>query len=199
MIGIYGGSFDPPHLGHLGVVEYFWKSFPESSRLLLVPNYISPFKKTKGVTEESLLAMLAILIQEKSLFKTSIEEVEINKKQTSYTIETIEFIQAKYPDEDLYFIIGADNISKFHLWKDYKKILESTHLLVFDRDLGSKSDLPEEFKEFSSRILFVDNPQIHASSSEIRNLPQDKWNLYLTSKVLEYIEQKELYGFRKTN
>ncbi len=199
MIGIYGGSFDPPHLGHLGVIEYFWKSYPESSKLLLVPNYISPFKKEKSVSEKDLLAMLEILIREKSLSNTVIEQVEINRKETSYTIETIEFIQRNYPGEALYFIIGADNLAKFPLWKDYKKILNSTYLLVFDRTLGTKSDLPEELKYFSSRIVFVENPKIDASSSEIRNLPQSEWASYLTPQVLNYINQEELYGFRKTN
>jgi nicotinate-nucleotide adenylyltransferase len=199
MIGIYGGSFDPPHLGHVGVIEYFWKSYPESSKLLLVPNYISPFKKEKGVGEKHLLSMLQILIDDNHIANTIIEDVEIKRKETSYTIDTIEFIQKKYPDEELYLIIGTDNLAKFPLWKDYKKILNSTHLLIFNRNLGSNGDFPPELKEFSNRIEFVNNPQIHASSSEIRNLPHEKWNLYLTPKVLEYIEQEELYGFRKTN
>lgn len=199
MIGIYGGSFDPPHIGHLGVILHFWKTFPECSRLLLVPNYISPFKKTKGSSEENIIAMLEILIQEKSISNTVVEDVEIKKKQTSYTIETIEFIQKKYPNEELYFIIGVDNLKKFPLWKEYKRILELTKLLIFDRNLGSKSDLPQELKEFSNRIIFIDNAQIEASSSVIRDLPHHKRNAYLTNQVLHYIEKEELYGYRKTN
>lgn len=199
MIGIYGGSFDPPHIGHLGVILHFWKTFPECNMLLLVPNYISPFKKTKGASEENIIAMLEILIQEKSISKTVVEDVEIKKKQTSYTIDTIEFIQKKYPNEELHFIIGVDNLKKFPLWKEYKRILELTKLLIFDRNLGSKSDLPQELKEFSNRIIFINNAQIEASSSVIRYLPHHKRNAYLTNQVLHYIEKEELYGYRKTN
>ena len=199
MIGIYGGSFDPPHIGHLGVIEHFWKVFPECKKLLLVPNYISPFKKTKGAIEENIIAMLEILIREKSILNTVVEDVEIKKKQTSFTIDTIEFIKGKFPKEELYFIIGIDNLKKFPLWKNYKRILELTRLLIFDRDLGSKSDLPQELKDFSNRIEFIDNTQIEASSSVIRDLPHQKRSAYLTNQVLQYIEKEELYGFRKTN
>lgn len=199
MIGIYGGSFDPPHIGHLGVILHFWNIFPECKKLLLVPNYISPFKKTKGASEENIIAMLEILIQEKSILNTIVEDVEILKKETSYTIDTIEFIKSKFPNEELYFIIGIDNLRKFPLWKEYKKILELTKLLIFDRNLGSKSDLPQELKEFSNRIIFIDNTQIEASSSVIRDLPHQKRSAYLTKQILYYIEKEELYGFRKTN
>jgi nicotinate-nucleotide adenylyltransferase len=183
MIGIYGGSFDPPHIGHLGVILHFWNIFPECKKLLLVPNYISPFKKTKGASEENIIAMLEILIQEKSILNTIVEDVEILKKETSYTIDTIEFIKSKFPNEELYFIIGIDNLRKFPLWKEYKKILELTKLLIFDRNLGSKSDLPQELKEFSNRIIFIDNTQIEASSSVIRDLPHQKRSAYLTKQV----------------
>ncbi|MBK6609261.1 MAG: nicotinate (nicotinamide) nucleotide adenylyltransferase [Leptospiraceae bacterium] len=199
MIGIYGGSFDPPHIGHLGVILHFWNIFPECKKLLLVPNYISPFKKTKGASEQNIIAMLEILIQEKSILNTVVEDVEILKKETSYTIDTIEFIHEKYPNEELYFIIGIDNLKKFPLWKEYKKILESTKLLIFDRDLGNKTELSFELKEFSERIVFVDNPLIEASSSVIRDLPHHKRNAFLTNQILHYIEEEELYGFRKTN
>ncbi|HRG45392.1 MAG TPA: nicotinate (nicotinamide) nucleotide adenylyltransferase [Leptospiraceae bacterium] len=199
MIGIYGGSFDPPHIGHLGVILHFWNTFPECKKLLLVPNYISPFKNVKGASERDIVAMLLILIQEKSILNTIVEDIEIQKKETSYTIDTIEFIHKKYPKEELYFIIGIDNLKKFPLWKEYKKILESTRLLIFDRDLGSKSDLPQELREFSDRIIFIDNRQIEASSSVIRNLPHHKRNAFLTNQILHYIEEKELYGYRKTN
>jgi nicotinate-nucleotide adenylyltransferase len=199
MIGIYGGSFDPPHIGHLGVIEHFWKVFPECKKLLLVPNYISPFKAEKNASEQSIIAMLEILIQENSIANTIVEDVEILKKETSYTIDTIEFIHKKYPNEELYFIIGMDNLKKFPLWKEYKRILELTRLLIFDRDLGSKSDLPPELRDFSNRIEFIDNTQIQASSSVIRDLPHQKRSAYLTNQVLQYIEKEELYGFRKTN
>jgi len=199
MIGIFGGSFDPPHLGHLGVIKSFWKFFPESNSLILIPNYISPFKKEKGVSEKDILTMLQILIEENSIPNTLVEEVEIRKKTTSYTIETLEFIRSKYPNEEIFFLIGVDNIKKFSLWKEYKRILEIAKLLVFDREIENKSDLPEELKEYSNLILFMENSKVKASSSEIRGLPYSDWNLYLTPKILEYINEEELYGFRSPN
>lgn len=199
MIGIFGGSFDPPHLGHLGVIQSFWKFFPESKSLILIPNYISPFKKEKGVSEKDILAMLKILIAENSIPNTLIEEIEIQKKTISYTIETLEFIQLKFPDEEVFFLIGADNIKSFFLWKDYGRILEIAKLLVFDRPIEDNVILPNELMAYSDRIKFMENVKVKASSSEIRKLPPIKWNLFITPKVLEYINMHELYGFRNTN
>ncbi|MBP9887990.1 MAG: nicotinate (nicotinamide) nucleotide adenylyltransferase [Leptospiraceae bacterium] len=199
MIGIFGGSFDPPHLGHLGVIKSFWKFFPESKSLILIPNYISPFKKEKGVKETDVITMLQILIEENSIPNTVVEEVEIQKKATSYTIETLEYIRLKYPTEEIFFLIGVDNIAKFSIWKEYKRILEITKLLVFDREMEDKSNLPEELIEYSNRILFMENSKVKASSSEIRGLPHSDWKLFLTPKVIEYINKEGLYGFKSPN
>ena len=199
MIGIYGGSFDPPHRGHLGVIKSFWKFFPESEKLILVPNFISPFKKVKGVEEESLLRMLEILIEENSLTRTIVDEIEIKKKTTSYTIETLEAIQLKYPTQDLYFIMGVDNLKKFPLWKDYEKILSIVKLFVFDREYGDTTNLPKELEKYSERIVHINNPKIKASSSEIRGLPFFEWVNYITPEVLKYIEKEGLYGYRSGN
>ena len=157
MIGIFGGSFDPPHKGHLGVIESFWKFFPESERLILVPNFISPFKKQKGVGEEKVIRMLEILILENSIPRTVIDDLEIKKKTTSYTIETLESIQSNYPNQDLYFIMGVDNLKKFPLWKEYQRILNMVRLLVFDREQADNSYLPKELEKFSERIIYINN------------------------------------------
>ncbi|HMV42050.1 MAG TPA: nicotinate (nicotinamide) nucleotide adenylyltransferase [Leptospiraceae bacterium] len=195
MIAIYGGSFDPPHRGHLGVIQKFWKLFPESKELLIIPNYISPFKKAKGVDEKHLLDMLSILIQENQILNTKIEEFEIRKKKPSYTIDTVLEIQNRYPKEEIQLIIGMDNLTKFSLWKDYKKILEIARLLVFDRDITDNREYPEELGIYRDRIFIVSDFKIDASSSEIREMDRTRWNEYITPEVLSYIKNEKLYGY----
>lgn len=194
MIGIYGGSFDPPHRGHLGVIENFWKSFPNCKLLLLIPNYLSPFKKTKGVEEVHILKMLSILIEECDSQKIKIEDFEIKKKEPSFTIETVVCVNQNYPNEEIYLIIGKDNLKKFSEWKDYKKILSLAKLLIFDRNIADNLDFPQELEIFRDRIQFIQNPKIDASSSEIRNMEIVKWEKYITPKVLDYIKKEKLYG-----
>lgn len=199
MIGIFGGSFDPPHKGHLGVIESFWKFFPESEMLILVPNFLSPFKKGKGVGEEKIIRMLEILLRENSIQHTVIDDLEIKKKTTSYTIETLESIQSNYPNQDLYFIMGVDNLKKFPLWKEYQRILSLVKLLIFDREQEDNSCLPKELEKFSERIMYISNSRIKASSSGIKSLPFIEWENYITSEVLKYIKKEGLYGYRSGN
>ena len=180
MIGIFGGSFDPPHLGHLGVIKSFWKFFP-------VRNHAQMEERIKNLQAEN------------EKISNHLEEVEIQKKATSYTIETLEYIRLKYPTEEIFFLIGVDNIAKFSIWKEYKRILEITKLLAFDREMEDKSNLPEELIEYSNRILFMENSKVKASSSEIRGLPHSDWKLFLTPKVIEYINKEGLYGFKSPN
>ncbi|MDX1960896.1 MAG: nicotinate (nicotinamide) nucleotide adenylyltransferase [Leptospiraceae bacterium] len=186
MIAIFGGSFDPPHKGHLGVVLSFCESYPDS-KLILVPAYLSPFKKEKGASSGHILKMLELLIQENQLDRVSISDIEINQEKLSYTIDTIYEYKKKHPDLGL--IIGADNLENFSSWKDYEKILEQVPLIVFQRE-GFTIQIPEELDKFRTRIKIHKNKKVLASSTEFKNGNKE----VLTKKVQDYILENNLYN-----
>jgi nicotinate-nucleotide adenylyltransferase len=190
LIGIFGGSFDPPHLGHENIIYSFHKYFPESKELIIVPNHHSPFKDSKNVSKTHILNMLNIILKKYKNTKTIISHYEIDSDAPSYTINTLEYFISLYPNETFQLILGADNLQNFPKWKFYKKILELSKLIIFQRP-GFKVDIPIELKEYSNSIEILENTMIDYSSTNFRKI---KNHNYLSPEIIEYIKQNGLYG-----
>jgi nicotinate-nucleotide adenylyltransferase len=189
MIALYGGSFDPPHLGHLQLVKTFWKLFPECKKLFLVPNRISPFKENKFSSQTDMIQILDLFLKDISNPNTEISWIEWERE--GYTIDTIKQFQMKFPKEEMFFLIGMDNLFNFSQWKDFESILEISKLLVFQRNSYQK-ELPEELKNFSNRIVFMENDIWEISSSQIRsNLQESK--KFLSDSIYSYLMEKKIY------
>jgi nicotinate-nucleotide adenylyltransferase len=187
LIGIFGGSFDPPHQGHLGVIQEFWKNFPFADELIVVPNRISPLKKGKAVDNIHIVSMLSSLFMEGRIQRTSISDIELTREGPSYTIDTVNSIHQLHPFQELYLLIGDDSLKFFHTWKDYQKILSIAKLVVFQRTL-------ERSKQISEDIIYINNPVIEVSSTQIKNLLSLKEkSKYLPPSVYQYIIEHQLY------
>ena len=189
-IGIYGGTFNPPHIGHLIVAEQV-RTELGLDKIIFIPSFISPHKQEE---ESDLaahrLAMTTLAVSDNTKFKCS--DIEVAKKEISFTIHTLEQLKREYPSDSFFLIIGMDNYLTFHLWKEPKRILELGTLVVMNRH-----SYPKQVNEVfgTKKTLFVDVPNIDISSSDIRKRVKEKRSIqYLVPKrVEEYISANGLF------
>jgi nicotinate-nucleotide adenylyltransferase len=130
-IAIFGGSFDPPHIGHQTIVKKALKKL-DIDLLLIVPAYLNPLKVKSFLDAKTRFKLLKKLFSKKESVKVS--SFEIDMKRPVYSIETIKFVLKKYKPEKLYLIIGADNYKSFHLWDSFEEIEKLVTLVVVTRD-----------------------------------------------------------------
>ncbi len=187
-IGIYGGTFDPIHLGHL-ITAQAVKEIRNLEKIIFIPAYISPHKTDRASEKQShRLKMVKQAVEEFPYFEYS--DIELRAKSISYTVKTLEALKKKYRKLEL--IIGYDNIIDFHTWKNPDKIIELADLVVLRRKTNDKKI---EKDKYYKAAHFVKTPVIEISSSEIRNrikagLPID---FLVPKNVKEYICKFNLY------
>jgi len=189
-LGIFGGTFNPPHVGHLITAERVGDALGLDS-ILFIPSFISPHKQEgEERTAEHRLAMTRLAAAENPRFAVS--DIEIQRPEPSYTIETVRSLRHERPEDHLFLIIGMDNFLTFHLWKEPKELLRSAALVVMNRPL-----YPKRVNEVlgTENVQFVDVPGIDVSSSEIRRrVHQGESIRYLVPQSVEaYIHQHALY------
>lgn len=189
---LYGGTFDPPHLGHLAIAEYIRDNLAIET-VLFIPAYIAPQKIKRSVSSvEDRLKMLQLAISDHSGLQIS--EVEIQRKGVSYSIDTIRQIKEEMDirSKNLYFLIGADSLLEFHTWRDPGKILEESNVLVAGRP---GFDIREVSEEFRNRIQMVSAPLIDISATMIRRRIREGKSIrsLVPAPVEDYILRKGLY------
>lgn len=195
-IGIFGGSFNPIHNGHLIVAQCFTQDL-NLDVCFFVPNHISPFKSHNSelLSDSQRLELIKLSIQDNPKF--SIDDYEITKQGISYTFETILYFKKKYPNDTLFLLIGQDQLIDFKKWKNWEIILNNSTLVVANRSIPFKESKTDKYlpTKYLERILFLNNPVIEISSTEIRKwIKEGKSIKYLVPKsVLSYIELNRLY------
>lgn len=189
-IGIFGGSFDPIHSGHAIIAQHIIGS-GAIDRLWLMVSPLNPLKEGRPrlVSDADRLRMVEMVSRPMQGVETT--AFEFTLPRPSYTIDTLNALQAKFPDDEFYLIIGADNWEVFDKWRNSDEILAKYHVLVYPR-LGHKVNIPAELGE---RVQLVDAPIIELSSTEIRNrLAHGKSvRYYVPDEVFNYIRHHNLY------
>jgi nicotinate (nicotinamide) nucleotide adenylyltransferase len=188
-IGIFSGSFNPVHIGHLILANYIVE-FTEIEEVWFVVSPESPFKSGKEQAGEGIrLKMVEIAL--KNFPKLKPCDVEFTLPKPSYTIDTIKVLQEKYPDDNFSLIIGADNWNSFENWKEHDKILEKCDIKVYPR-LGSRISIPNKLK---GKVEALESPIIEISSTFIRDGIKNNKNMraFLLGNVFEYIVENKLY------
>ncbi|MCX7908067.1 MAG: nicotinate (nicotinamide) nucleotide adenylyltransferase [Ignavibacteria bacterium] len=192
-IGIFGGTFNPIHLGHLIIANFFVSDF-HLDFCYFVPNHISPFKieNDEIAPDEQRLEMISLAIKENPKFLVSTFEIE--KKGISYSFETVLYFKSTFSQSKLYFLIGSDQIENFTFWKNWETILENAELVVAKRNYR-KINIPTNLEPYLKKINFLDNPIIEISSSLIRQLISKNKSIdYLVpNEVRKYIFDNDIY------
>lgn len=185
-IGILGGTFDPPHLGHLIIADQVLNEL-KLDEIWFMPNHVPPHKeKVSNTSDEDRIMMLEYTIQ--GHFRFKIEPIEIERSGKSYTYDTMVLLKERYPDYNFYFIIGADMVEYLPKWYKINELLSLVQFVGVNRPGYSvKQSLP---------VSLVDTPMIDISSTFIRNQIKSGKSVkyFVTDSVLQYIEEKGLYG-----
>ncbi|AYF54488.1 nicotinate-nucleotide adenylyltransferase [Clostridium sp. K25] len=195
--GIFGGTFDPIHNGHLHIAyEALYKL--NLNKIIFIPSGNPPHKTNKLVTNaETRYKLVKNVIKNEKKFEVS--RYELEKKSFSYTYETLQYFKEKEPSTEWYFITGADCLMELYSWKNINEILKLCHFVVFRRSGYSMNDIINQKKqiehEFHKNIIFLDIPIIDISSTFIREkLSEEKNVSYLVPEaVSKFLKESNLY------
>ena len=195
-IGLFGGTFDPPHLGHL-ILASEAHSQLGLDRLLWILTPEPPHKQDQDITSiEHRLAMVNLAIEDNPSFELS--RVELDRPGPHYTLDTVEIIAERYPDADITPIIGGDSLSDLPKWHRPKELLYACHWVGVMRRPGEEPNLDaleRKLPGISSKVHYVDAPLLEIASREIRSriVNGRPYRYYLPAPVYEYINQHHLY------
>lgn len=188
-IGLFFGSFNPIHIGHLVIADVMADQ-TDLDQVWFVVSPLNPFKSSSSLLHEfDRLKMVELAIADNYKFKAS--DVEFNMARPSYTADTLAFLSDKNPDHQFKLIIGEDNLVHFHKWKNHDAILENFGLYVYPRPQVDKSKIKVEHKS----IKYIDSPMLDISATFIRNsIRNDHSVQYLLPQPVEaYIKMKKFY------
>jgi nicotinate-nucleotide adenylyltransferase len=187
-VGIYGGTFDPVHHGHL-ITAQSVREMRNLDKIIFIPSYISPHKLDQKASEpEHRLKMINTAIEDIPYFECS--DFEISRQKISYTIDTLQELKKYYDEIEL--IIGEDNMETFYTWKSPEEIMKIVTLIVLKRKIVDKVGYKNKF---ASKAVFLETPRIDINSTTIRErvnkgLPID---FLVPQKVMKYIYELNLY------
>jgi nicotinate-nucleotide adenylyltransferase len=200
-IGLFGGTFDPPHLGHLILASEAYSQLG-LDRLLWILTPDPPHKQDQVITSvEHRLAMVNLAIKDNPRFELS--RVELDRPGPHYTLDTVEAISEKYPEADITPVIGGDSLRDLPKWHKPKELLYACHWVGVMRRPGEEPDLRElerELPGISSKVHYVDAPLLEIASREIRSRVAEgrPYRYYLPEQVFDYINEHDLYRQSET-
>lgn len=187
-IGLFFGSFNPIHIGHM-IIANTMLEYTDMENVWFVVSPQNPFKKNAGLLHEfDRLEMVRLSVAYN--YKMKAVDVEFKMPRPSYTIDTLTYLQDNFPNDDFVLIIGEDNLAQFTRWKNYEKILQYFSLYVYPRPQSPPSELKEH-----SNVKMVNAPLLDISATYIRNAVKEGKSIqYLvTPEVETFIQQKKFY------
>jgi nicotinate-nucleotide adenylyltransferase len=195
-VGILGGTFDPPHIGHLILGEYTVEAL-DLDVLLYIPAADPPHKQDRPKTPvQHRLAMLQCALLDNDHFTLS--RVDIDRPGPHYSLDTVKIVQAQYPDAELYFVMGGDSLRDLPVWHRPAEFIALCKLAVMRRPYDdARADMHEAvLPGLAERVHMINAPVLEIASSEIvRRLQSGLSVRYLVpDAVLNYIAQHHVYG-----
>ncbi|MFV8225456.1 nicotinate (nicotinamide) nucleotide adenylyltransferase [Christiangramia aquimixticola] len=189
-VGLFFGSFNPIHTGHLIIANHMVENSDLDEVWLIVTPHNPLKKKSTLLDNHHRLEMVYKACEGYEKLKPS--DIEFGLKQPNYTVDTLAHLQEKYPTNDFCLIMGEDNLKSLHRWKNYEVILEHHEIYVYPRIASGKTS--EEFKDHA-KIVRVDAPIVEISATFIRKSIAEKKNVrpLLAAKVWEYIDLMNFY------
>ncbi len=209
-IGIFGGTFNPIHFGHLRTVEEIREIF-KLEIIYYVLSKIPPHKANENlVLPKDRYEILKLAVKKNRFFKAS--PVELRRKKPSYSIDTINYFIKKFTNDNLFFIMGSDAFYEIDLWHKYKNIISSIDIIVMKREdfkinksylnkLGYKENKDFWENDFNKKVYFSSVSRLDISSSKIREFLKKNIsvNYLLPEKCINYINKKNFYKGNKND
>ena len=185
-IAFFGGTFNPPHIGHINACKAFMKQL-NPDKLLIIPTNIPPLKESYGILPTHRLEMCRLAFP-----FAEICDYEITNGGISYTYKTVEHLRELYPNDELYMLIGTDQLAQLEKWREHEYLFKNLIFAVASR-YENKAEFEKEFSRHTSmgvKLMQIDIEETVISSSDIRkNISTD----YLTPEVSNYIKEHRLY------
>lgn len=189
-IGVFGGSFNPPHKMHESIAAYLTHN-NILDRIVFVPTGSKYKYKTNLQSDKDRYNMVKIITDKNDKF--AISDFEL-KSKVVYTYETLNHFKEKYESADIYFICGLDNLSYIDSWKNAEYILSNFKILVIRRNNDEIEEVLKRLAKYKDNIIVVDMEENSMSSTMIReNILKDNVSIYLDQDVLKYIKDNNLY------
>jgi nicotinate-nucleotide adenylyltransferase len=186
-IGLFFGSFNPVHVGHMVIANYFLE-YTDLDRIWFVVTPHNPLKSKPSLLDSrKRLHLVDLAIGDNTKMKAS--DIEFKLPQPNYTINTLTYLKEKYPSKNFCLIIGADNLSSFHKWKNYEEILRDYEIYVYPRKEN------ETLPQLIGTVHIINAPVIELSSTAIRNGIKEKKDLQymVPSEAWKYIKEMNFY------
>lgn len=190
-IGVFGGSFNPPHKMHLKIgLELVNKQYVD--KVVYVPTGSKYKYKNNLLPDKNRLEMLNILTKNQE--NLGVNDYEL-KDKVVYTCETLAYFKELYPNDQIYFICGADNLSYIDKWKNGEEILNNYKIIAMKRKGEDIEELLKKFEDYQENIIVADVEQQDVSSTDIREKLKNNENVLdvLDKDVYEYIRKNKLY------
>jgi nicotinate-nucleotide adenylyltransferase len=195
-VGILGGAFNPPHIGHLICAQEALVQL-ELDTVVFIPVGEAPHRELQDDPgPDARLEMVELAIADDERFTTS--RIEIDREGPSYTVDTLEQMLAESPKDELFLILGGDQAAALASWHEPEKVLERATLAVFERMSWGRNAIVIKIGRMpgAERVRYLDMPLIQVSSSAVRRRVREGVPIrYLVpDKVVDYIATHELYG-----
>jgi nicotinate-nucleotide adenylyltransferase len=186
--GLFFGSFNPIHIGHMAIANYFVE-FTDIQQLWFVVSPHNPLKDKKTLLDDyTRLDLVNLAIENDARFRAI--DIEFNMPQPSYTVDTLAYLKEKYPVREFVLIMGSDGLRTFHKWKNFNEIIKEYPRYIYPR-------FSEDFNnnEQHKNIKIIDAPKIEISSTFIREAISSKHDVrhFLPATVYESIEKAGYY------
>ncbi|MFT6049009.1 MAG: nicotinate-nucleotide adenylyltransferase [Patiriisocius sp.] len=189
-IGLYFGTFNPIHIGHLTIANHM-AEYSDLDEIWMVVTPHNPLKKKSTLLDNHhRIAMVDIALEDYPKIKSS--RIEFDLEQPNYTVNTLAVLEEKYPEDDFCLIMGEDNLKSLHKWKNYEVILDRYHLYVYPRI--SEGKIETRF-DGHAKIFKVAAPIMELSSTFIRKGIKEGKNIrpMLPQNVWEYLDEMNFY------
>jgi nicotinate-nucleotide adenylyltransferase len=196
-LGVFGGSFDPPHIAHIALAKHAIVQF-DLRELRIIPTGDAWHKARTLTPSPHRLAMTRLAFAD--VPQTWVDPREIDRQGATYTFDTLQELKAEHPEADLYLFVGADQAHAFKTWHRWQEILALATVVVADRPLGGQGGVASQWHNaVSPDVQRLDMPSLNVSATEIRahvaqgTHPDPKMHAWLPAAVQHYIEKHSLY------
>jgi nicotinate-nucleotide adenylyltransferase len=194
-IGLLGGTFDPPHIGHLIMGESAADAL-DLAQILYIPAADPPHKQDRDKTPvEHRLAMLSLAVADNPRF--AISRIDIERPGPHYTVDTVRILQAQHPEEDFFFVMGSDSLRDLVKWHQPEKLMELCPLVVVPRPgVDASPEMHEDrLPGLAARVIMVESPMVDIASTDIVARSRAGYSIRYTipESVFRYVEKQGLY------